>query len=151
MLYVCYRCEHIVTGPLVGGVALPCLRAIGDTSSLPQLLEVLRVVQLVACRPAPGFCTDPSSPLASSLERVGNSCFELWLHPPAAELVLQHKAKTLLLLTRGMCILGAIGEAVVTEWSVTGVCTQHGGLHQVAACGSSLVLVLCRWPQGCAW
>lgn len=145
MLYVCYRCEHIVTGPLVGEVALPFLGAIGDTSSLPQLLEVLCVVQLVACRPAPGFCTDPSSPLASSLERMVNSCFELWLHPPAAELVLQCKATTLLLLTGGMCILGETGRSVVTQWSVTGVCTQLGGLHQVAACGSSLVLVLCGW------
>lgn len=37
-------------------------------------LQVFYVVQLVAWRPAPGFCSDPSNPSASSLEELGNCC-----------------------------------------------------------------------------
>lgn len=65
-------------------------------------LQVFHVVQPVAWRPAPGFCSDPSGPPASSLEEMGNSCFELQLYIPAAKLVLQYRAKMLLLLTGGM-------------------------------------------------
>lgn len=76
MLCVCYRCEYLVTSPLVEGAAVHCSGAIRDASSLPQLLGVLRVVLLAACRPAPGCCTDPSGPPASSLEEMENSCSE---------------------------------------------------------------------------
>lgn len=50
---------------------------------------------------------------------MGNS-FELRLHPPAAELVLQHKTKMLLLLTGGVCILGGDGESVATKGQMSG-------------------------------
>lgn len=131
--------------PLVEGIALHCS---GATSSLLQLLEVLCVVQLVACRPAPGCSANPSSPPASSLEEeMKKSYFEQWLHPPTTELVL--KAKTLLLLTGGVCVWRE-GEAVATEGQMSVGFLQHCGLQQTAVCGNPLVLAVQGWPQGCA-
>lgn len=145
MLRVCYRCEHLLTSPLVEGAAARCSGAVRDTSSLPQLLDMLCVVQLAACRPAPGCCADPSGPPASSLEEMENSCLEQRLHPPAAKLVLQHKGKTLLLLTGGVCVWEE-GETVEGQMSMGFF--QHQGLHQVVICGSTLLQVVCDWPRG---
>lgn len=109
MSYVCYTCEYIVKSPLVKGVALHCCGAVGDASSLLQLLEMSRVVQLAACRPASGFCSDPSGPPGSSLEEMGNSCFELRLRPPAAKLVLQQSQNAAAVDRRCVCFGGRWG------------------------------------------
>lgn len=147
MLYVCYRCEYSIMSPLLDGVVLHCLGAIRDASNCWKCC----VVQLAACRPAPGFCADPSGPEASSLEEMGNSCFELWLHPLAAELVLPHKGRMPLLLTGGMCVFwGEMEDQLLLRSKRPVFFTRHWGL-QVAVCGIALSLALCGWSGDCAW
>lgn len=113
-------------------------------------LQVFRVVQPVAWRPAPGFCSDPSGLPASSLEEMGNSCFELQLYIPAAELVLQYTAKMLLLLTGGVCFWGRIScyWGADVQWILSSIHCVCGSASLLVLCGRSWGTVVVGWGQG---
>ena len=152
-------------------VALHCLGAIRDASSLLQLLEVLRVVQLAACRAAPGFCADPSGPPTSSLEEMGNAVLSYDCTLQQLSLSSNTKPKCCCcwqevcvfwgekgnqLLLRGKCPgifsqRGEMGNQLLLRGKCPGIFSQHWRLCQVSVCGSALLLALRGWSWGCAW